>query len=171
MGSVDDDVCPNAKRRLPRILPVAFFFSALLATCAAILSLSFMPVACGVLLDHTYRAWPPQALQKFRQLIFRWPARARRESIPASAEVHSTSGTRRAFTVGLSQSGFHSRAFTVGLSQSGFGGKGAKEDEWRCGGHGLVAVAATHTLSCSSRHGFGRRRHCSPSPVARTCIP
>jgi len=120
VGSVDDDVCPNAKRRLPRILPVAFFFSALLATCAAILSLSFMPVACGVLLDHTYRAWPPQALQKFRQLIFRWPARARRESIPASAEVHSTSGTRRAFTVGLSQSGFHSRAFTVGLSQSGF---------------------------------------------------
>jgi len=120
VGSVDDDVCPNAKRRLPRILPVAFFFSALLATCAAILSLSFMPVACGVLLDHTYRAWPPQALQKFRQLIFRWPARARRESRPASAEVHSTSYSTsgfhsRAFTVGLSQSGFHSRAFTVGL--------------------------------------------------------
>ena len=112
MGSVDDDFCPNAKRRLPRILPVAFFFSALFATCAAILSLSFRPVACGVLLDHTYRAWPPQALQKFRQLIFRWPARARRESRPASAEVHSTS---------YSTSGFHSRAFTVGLW-----GEGAK---------------------------------------------
>jgi hypothetical protein len=134
VGSVDDDdVCPNAKRRLPRILPVAFFFIALLATCAAILSLSFMPVACGVLLDHTYRAWPPQALQKFRQLIFRWPARARRESIPASAEVHSTSG-------------FHSRAL-VGLW--GEGGKRRRVALWwarigRCGchSHPLVFIAS-----------------------------
>ena len=103
MVSVDDDVCPNAKR-LPRIL--AFFFSALLATCAAILSLSFMPVACVVLLDHTYRAWPPQALQKLRQLIFRRPAR---ETIQANA--------RRAQQVGLWKESMGGRGSQVKSSQ------------------------------------------------------
>ena len=103
MVSVDDDVCPNAKR-LPRIL--AFFFSALLATCAAILSLSFMPVACVDLLDHTYRAWPPQALQKLRQLIFRRPAR---ETIQANA--------RRAQQVGLWEESMGGRGSQVKSSQ------------------------------------------------------
>ena len=133
MGSVDDDVCPNATRRLPRILPVAFFFSALLATCAAILSLSFMPVACVVLLDHTYRAWPPQALQKLRQLIFRRPAR---ETIQANA--------RRAQQVGLWKESMGGRGSQVKSSQVK-SGRGHEEEAWRCGGHEMVSTRIEQT--------------------------